>query len=73
MEKTLQTISDGKVSNMKVLHFFETNNFVVYGVSIRGRLLPLLGPVSRSQVFDRTVLESSDSPIRIRPKLGFWT
>jgi hypothetical protein len=65
--------SDGKVLNIKVLCFFETNNFDHYAILIRDRFLPQNRPVKYRKVFDRTVLESSDPPIRIQPKLGFWT
>jgi hypothetical protein len=65
--------SDGKMLNIKVLRFFETNNFGHYTILIRGRFLSQNRPAKYKQVFDRTILESSDPPIRIRPKLGFWT
>jgi hypothetical protein len=55
------------------LLFFEANNFGLYAISIRGRFLPLNRPTNYRQVFDQTVLESSNPLIRIRLKLRFWT
>jgi hypothetical protein len=46
--------------NMKVLCFFETNNFGHYAILIRDRFLPQNRPAKYRQVFDRIVLESSD-------------
>jgi hypothetical protein len=51
--------SDGKVVNMKVLWFFETNNFVVYKILIGGRLRPQKGPAMCRYVCNRTVMKSS--------------
>jgi hypothetical protein len=64
--------SDEEVVNMKVLRFFEANNFDVYITLIQGRLLLQKGPARYIYVFDRTILESSDQTVRVGPKLGFW-
>lgn len=58
---------------MKVLCFFETNNFIFGFVVIRCRLLPQNWIGRCSQTLDRTALESLGPTVRIRLKLGFWT
>ena len=59
--------SDGKVVNMKVLRFFETNNFAVYEILIRDRLLPQKWYGRCRKVSDRTVTEISGLLVRVGP------
>lgn len=71
IQKKVKFNSNWKVVKMKVLQFFEANNFYFGIILIRGRLLPQNGSGRYSQVFDETIMKSLDQIIRIGAKLGF--
>ena len=63
----VQMKSNGKTHKMKVLPFFETNNFVFYEIFIRGRLVPQTRPARYSQFQTKLFCKVRVKPSELDP------